>query len=202
MKKIYYFIDIYRKQNAFRLPTGGLLNLQSNVSSCKMAKDTVVPQQPLNSPELRPAAPWIHLTIAKWSSTGPLDLLEQSFPIPWSTTLVTMEDLVLTDHPTTNFSCCTHAKSLISHIALFHHLFYFFIYIRCFTALFNSSFSSFASPSCLHNLFPWPFSDKNYFFFVTSSLTKIYHINMRKEKTWLMLTSVYIFTVLPHLFSS
>lgn len=145
---------------------------------------------------------WIHLTIAKWSSTGPLDLLEQSFPIPWSTTLVTMEGLVLPDHPTTNFSCCTHAKSSISHISLFHHPFYFFIYIRSVSLHFSIPLSSFSSPSCLHNLFPWPFSDKNYFFLVTSSLTKIYHINMQKEKTWLMLTSVYVFTVLPHLFSS
>lgn len=65
------------------------------------------------------------------------------------------------DCPTTNFSCCTHAKSLISHVSLFHHPFYFFVHIRSVTAHFNSSLSLFSSPSCLHNLFPWPFSHKN-----------------------------------------
>ena len=95
-----------------------------------MAKRTIVPQQSLNSPGLWPVALWIPLTVAKVSSTGPLDLLEQLFLIPWSTILIIMEDLVLTDHPTTNFSCCTHTKSLISHISLFHHPSYFFIYIK------------------------------------------------------------------------
>lgn len=62
------------------------------------------------------------------------------------------------DCPTTNFSCCTHAKSLISHISLFHHALYFFVHIRSLSLhililLSLYSLVLHASTICFHNTF-------------------------------------------------